>query len=1421
MVQVRKTLALAVFATALVAATGEPTTGEQVVHHHHRHHHRVVHHHRGHHQKEDETKVVDKVLKDNESFDVSGDADIDVDSGDAELDVEGEGEVDLEGDNLDVDTTTQLDSKDALDVEGELEDGEMDVDFNDSEDFEQSMDLQEGQTMDEIIDLPSNAKQARLRVHNGQVELEIIKAAPVESTKVKNAATDIANQVLEEAKAIEKNGATTKTETFAQQASDWIKNKSHEPVILGGAIGAAVVMVGVAGVAIAKHRKKTAAAAAKSTLDIEAAIEEAQAESGEQDEDADENVSSSDSDSDSDAEEEEEEAEATPAAAAGVVEGSSLLELSYQDEMAAGVSGAQKHVIQSRIEQSRERVVQVRADQSLVGVLGAASPPPRRKDLGSRWTSRRTRRRTRLSTCGATTRRRTLQMHNGQEELEIIKAAVAAPADATKAKNAAKDIPKRILDEAKAIEKYGLTIKTGTLAQLVSGCIENESYDQAILGSAIGAAAVIAGVGGAQKQFIHGLIEQSRERVVQVRAGQSLVGVLEAASPPPRRRHHHKQQRQTEQQHHQHHRHGAVDPSHPSGCEDGVTLSAMPLVYEARRHVGATSTSGEAQSDASALRKNLRKQGVIAQTTSATAAAPSLPASSEQESSSAPGIETDPVHRLRETPQDHGPIQEVSSAKYREYVNSKSFQVETLRANDRRKAIAKSALKMAQLVVTAAQQQQQQQNSEAQPQDSAIAVSVTRTLAVMKAKSVLLSIKERVANSSLDAPELASVKNPHFAFLDFKTSSDERDGHKRARAALGVDESNSRQRTPIHFGDVICLISESSNVPLSMGSDGRARHVFTLAAGSHMMFTIVDFLNPSRHSAVTDDDDFWLRVDASLIHHRSRSTGARYGLAALDNVSAEESEDELDVSNLLSETHYFLGCAGAIEDPAAEDQSVQHSRYSQEKQIWCNKENVRGAARNYVMPSLLPPSSSSPHRTPLVHDTFRLVAIRATVPSSDYYGDDSATREYTAETNANIVHLARWRFTLNAHHSLPRSFQDAAAHDGVGENQLLFNCASVYLSLNHLMLESDPARLNRGVLRDVSATTAGTKTASTDPVGLLRSSGGAGVVSMHEDVAQIMRRRGKRHASAASWQVRLLHRAKRRDAPTGTSPEKPASPQRIVSELLESSPAEWLKKKQEIVEHNDTVIRSKQALARTAKQAYERVAAQSNRKVAEIEQHKARHQVEYFQSRYHAIFEVEASEDGGSGDAAGEQPQAQPHRSKRPDERLRAPQHAGAGASAGVSFRWRRAAPQVRDEVTIRRDIESVGPQERHRLLREESVDLHAAPSTSANMAGTQGHRSSTSSTSGAAPAERKRLRERLELESGERVHERRYLALSAADVDLQRLAMASRNVQQVVETVRHDRAGARRVEQDVAHVHVLLVVHVDVQDFYRHGSTR
>lgn len=54
-----------------------------------------------------------------------------------------------------------------------------------------------------------------------------------------------------------------------------------------------------------------------------------------------------------------------------------------------------------------------------------------------------------------------------------------------------------------------------------------------------------------------------------------------------------------------------------------------------------------------------------------------------------------------------------------------------------------------------------------------------------------------------------------------------------------MQDGNTSTKTPIHFGDQICLLSSSSDLPLAIGSDGRSRPAKDSSAGPHMTFTIV------------------------------------------------------------------------------------------------------------------------------------------------------------------------------------------------------------------------------------------------------------------------------------------------------------------------------------------------------------------------------------------------------------------------------------------------------------------------------------------------------------------------------------------------------------------------------------------------------
>lgn len=267
---------------------------------------------------------------------------------------------------------------------------------------------------------------------------------------------------------------------------------------------------------------------------------------------------------------------------------------------------------------------------------------------------------------------------------------------------------------------------------------------------------------GAQKQFIHGLIEQSRERVVQVRAGQSLVNVLtedqddhQSLSPHEHQQHKHK------------HKHRNVDSDANGTNKTLPDIPTMKLVYEARRHADAAAKSSSgAQNNASAMRKNLRKRGVLAATSPNSAAIVNPISTTASELS----IGQDGRHGSIMT-------DSVSTAAFLQYVHSKSAQVETLRQNDRRKALTMSTRKMVQLAGIAQFQSQSSLQNTAVESEPAKAL-FARTLAAVKSKDALLRLREitqmsHLSSSEPNAEELLGVKNAHFAFLDFKRDGSE------------------------------------------------------------------------------------------------------------------------------------------------------------------------------------------------------------------------------------------------------------------------------------------------------------------------------------------------------------------------------------------------------------------------------------------------------------------------------------------------------------------------------------------------------------------------------------------------------------------------------------------------------------------------
>ncbi|KAE9097399.1 hypothetical protein PF006_g23588 [Phytophthora fragariae] len=175
----------------------------------------------------------------------------------------------------------------AGDGDPQFEDGSVDLELDDSE---QELEFEDDQVVDEVIEEPEGAKSIGLRVNNCNVDLDIIKGVKPHDKK----AAAQPEQKKEEA-------ATAPTETkeesvsFAAEAKEWLNDNRQNGALIGSIVGAVVGIVGVAGVAIAKSRKR---ASEKSVLvedgaadaEAEAEVDDDAASESERDVDSDEDV---------------------------------------------------------------------------------------------------------------------------------------------------------------------------------------------------------------------------------------------------------------------------------------------------------------------------------------------------------------------------------------------------------------------------------------------------------------------------------------------------------------------------------------------------------------------------------------------------------------------------------------------------------------------------------------------------------------------------------------------------------------------------------------------------------------------------------------------------------------------------------------------------------------------------------------------------------------------------------------------------------------------------------------------------------------------------------------------------------------------------------------------------------------------------
>ncbi|KAL4108755.1 hypothetical protein PRIC1_000464 [Phytophthora ramorum] len=643
----------------------------------------------------------------------------------------------------------------------------------------------------------------------------------------------------------------------------------------------------------------------------------------------------------------------------------------------------------------------------------------------------------------------------------------------------------------------------------------------------------------AQRELIHDLVERSRERVVQVRAGSSLAHVL--------------QQQQLQPQ--------------PSASSLPLLPPAPLLALGAKRRPHKAA-HGEVANEP----KVQRRRNALPRLAKAVAQLPEAASSFEQ---------------------------------YQHFMATKIYTEETIHLQNRRVALVPKTDLLKKLAeVCAAALKEMENESDAPVVRESLREKLVRATALLRSGQAFANAK------SLAPPPLpiyGQIKNPHLAFLEFKRDGLVASKDRHIHPSAGLQDGNTATKLPIHFGDQICLLSSSSDLPLSIGADGRSRPAKDSSVGPQMTFTIVDFRNPSRYDEVTSTDDFWLRADPAAIVPRKQLDARRLFNSenGEDSDSTGNGNDGDDLASLLSDTSYYLGCPGWLDGGKSNAaslaelaQPVQNARILEDPRLCSQKR-------------------------------FRIGAMKALTPSKEYYGDDIATREYAAETNEGIMRLARWRF-VRYHPRRHEQIGKTEHASGGGSrfdseqdvNDALVNCSTVYLVLSDFALVYDE-ELKRGVGVHVSS-----DESMSPEVFKLRENG-------HDRNERRHRRCSSRDSSeddvavanvvhfsaCARWQVRILQR-------TGCInylQELELAIAAVTGDVRKEDDArvEWLRQKQEKVASNNRRLQAKNCMILDARRQYDLVAAQSNSKLEQIERQKGAQATEYFQRRLQALGSME------------------------------------------------------------------------------------------------------------------------------------------------------------------------------------------------------
>lgn len=232
----------------------------------------------------------------------------------------------------------------------------------------------------------------------------------------------------------------------------------------------------------------------------------------------------------------------------------------------------------------------------------------------------------------------------------------------------------------------------------------------------------------AHKQLVHGLVDDSHDRVTQARAGQTLHRILA--------------QHERDDSHHR------LPQAHRAGHGASSSNIVSELVFSARRNdrkalEGASATT---QGDGT---KHIRRRGVIAA------------------SASLDSLIGNPVQSLH-----------TSSEQFTEYVHQKSNRVGMPHPNDRRRGVLPQVKDLHKLVAAAEATTAKAHESDHPAVEESSQSKLTRALAKIRGQGAFNQLQAH-ALPPVGLPAFIGAKNPHMAFMEFRREMDGQQGKRR------------------------------------------------------------------------------------------------------------------------------------------------------------------------------------------------------------------------------------------------------------------------------------------------------------------------------------------------------------------------------------------------------------------------------------------------------------------------------------------------------------------------------------------------------------------------------------------------------------------------------------------------------------------